>query len=551
MGRATFLFLLLVALQAAPLTALASWRVGLVKKDGELKPLNLVEVAPSERGDRVLRSLPFALREDPGADQGVYEERIVSDLKAFRAELGAREAARFDEIVDVGLAPDWPGSEVRALVSQGPPTNRINLTIVGDGYTSAERERFFEDARRTSDDLFKGETFRSYLALFNVYAVFVPSQDSGITDLSSKSTALGLYRDPAGSKRAIMIRNVGAAERALKLAPATDYPILLANDEFYGGLGGRYAITTRSTSSGTIVLRHELGHNFGNVGEEYDGGQVYQGANHSSSPQAPWSHWAQGSMETFESERLIGAYLWKNLARGGWSESFRVPQGSATFDFFISTVGWSSPDDVLIKIDGKRVDVVGKYHTDRSFFDPAAGPAALAPGDHVIDVSENLKDGDNVLASIEAHAYPAGYDFTPDRVGAFATFDEDGSHVGYRPTHRSCLMREMRSYKFCAVDQENMWLRFLHKVRLIDELKVQTVGAAREVVLTVPPLAGLDVRWYREEAGRSTELVDLRGARNWPVESTLHGRVRAVVTFTTPEVRKPSKDFTQEASIQL
>ena len=49
----------------------------------------------------------------------------------------------------------------------------------------------------------------------------------------------------------------------------------------WGGLGGRYAITTRSLTSGSMVLRHELGHNFSNVGEEYDGGQVYSGANFS------------------------------------------------------------------------------------------------------------------------------------------------------------------------------------------------------------------------------------------------------------------------------
>ena len=39
------------------------------------------------------------------------------------------------------------------------------------------------------------------------------------------------------------------------------------SEQRYGGLGGRYAITTRSKNSGSMVLRHELGHNFGNVGE--------------------------------------------------------------------------------------------------------------------------------------------------------------------------------------------------------------------------------------------------------------------------------------------
>lgn len=44
---------------------------------------------------------------------------------------------------------------------------------------------------------------------------------------------------------------------------ACDFPALIGNDDYYGGLGGEFVITTKSTTSGTIALRHELGHNFG------------------------------------------------------------------------------------------------------------------------------------------------------------------------------------------------------------------------------------------------------------------------------------------------
>jgi hypothetical protein len=124
---------------------------------------------------------------------------------------------------------------------------------------------------------------------FNVYAVFVPSKVSGIGDGSPKDTAFRLYRDPAGSKRGIMPGNESALVRAMNMAPATDYPIVLANDDYYGGLGGRWAISTRSRATGLMVLRHELGHNFGEVGEEYDNGYVYRGANASRSIRVPWA----------------------------------------------------------------------------------------------------------------------------------------------------------------------------------------------------------------------------------------------------------------------
>lgn len=43
-----------------------------------------------------------------------------------------------------------------------------------------------------------------------------------------------------------------------------DYPSLIGNDNYYGGLGGEFVISTKSNRTGTVVLRHEMGHNFGN-----------------------------------------------------------------------------------------------------------------------------------------------------------------------------------------------------------------------------------------------------------------------------------------------
>jgi hypothetical protein len=59
--------------------------------------------------------------------------------------------------------------------------------------------------------------------------------------------------------------------KALFSSQGCDYPSIIGNDPFYGGLGGEFVIATESETSGTIVLRHEMGHNFISVGEEYDG----------------------------------------------------------------------------------------------------------------------------------------------------------------------------------------------------------------------------------------------------------------------------------------
>jgi hypothetical protein len=410
--------------------------------------------------------------------------------------------------------------------------------------------------------MFVGQTFASYLPLFNVHAVFVPSKESGLSDLTRKDTALKLQRSPAGSKRGILPGDRRAAEKAISLAPDTDYPILVANDDFYGGLGGRYAITTRSHNSGTMVLRHELGHNFGSVGEEYDGGQVYDGANHSRSKNVPWTHWMDADGKVHEAEALATGYPWENLSKGDINLDFTVPKpdakGPKQIGIDVSSVGWETENDVEILIDGKPQKYTGVYTEDRSFF-RLNEATSLPPGKHRLTIREKNKDGNNVVAAIRINAYPADYDFTADRVGGYPSFDRDGRHVGYRPTHQSCLMRDMRSTKFCSVDQENMWHQFLNRVDLIDgvEVKPGEDGKTQTVTVNTPDLPGLDVRWFKSSVDakgetKETEVESMRGQKSWLARNGEDsGDYRVEVRFATDEVRKYSERFRTEEKFRV
>ena len=504
-----------------------------------------------DQDEVVLQSTPFAMGCDDEPSKETFVERYVS-----ASSLSKEEQAVFTEKL-LMAKPEWEGAEVRTLIAQGPTENRIDLTIVGDGYTEEEKARFFSDARRLTDDMFVGQTFASYLPLFNVHAVFVPSNESGLTDTERKDTALGLYRSPQGSKRGVMPGNRWQIEKALDLAPDTDYPILVANDDFYGGLGGRYAITTRSHNSGTMVLRHELGHNFGNVGEEYDGGQVYRGANHSGSKNLPWQHWIDGEGKVHEAQSLATGYPWKNLKDGPISLNFNVPEGDEKgpmqIGIDVSSVGWEGEWEVEILIDGKPQKYEGVYTEDRSFF-RLKDAQSLPAGAHRLTIQEKNADGDNVLAAVRINAYPADYDFSPDKVGGFPTFNHRGQHVGYRPTHQSCLMRDMRSTKFCEVDQENMWHQFLNRVDLIDSVDQTPIedkdGKQSNIVsVKTPALEGLDIRWFTDvtsETGevKEVELEHLRGDKMWLAEAGEDaGNYRVEVRFATDEVRKYSEKF--------
>jgi len=391
----------------------AAWILKRTRQGNQIQPsgISSYQMKPSEiQGltlPKTLVSLPEFLAEHAPASPKVYEEVL------WPYETAPSEYNQFLRSVEADVA----GSEFRTIAEQGPMQNRICLTFLGDGYTESEKEKFFADVAAMVDDLFNGQTFQSYKSLFNIYAVFVPSKESGITDLQRKDTAFGLYRSPAGSKRAIMPGNSSAIERALTLAPKTDYPIVIANDNFYGGLGGRYAITSSSRESGKIVLRHELGHNFGNVGEEYDGGSVYQGANSSSDTNVPWKHWLQNNQTKIVNDMrfLGGAYVWQNLAQKSVIQDFTFPapnqKGAFWFEVQVSSVGWQSLEDVEILLDGRKLEILGKGTADRSFFNTLR-IQDLNPGTHQLEVREVNHDGDNILAFANLYAYEADYDFT-------------------------------------------------------------------------------------------------------------------------------------------
>ena len=450
--------------------------------------------------------------------------------------------ARVSHLAPVEKA-EWAGSEVRTLASQGPSANRIDLTILAEGYTEAEKEKFFKDAQQTCDELFGADTFKSYLALFNVHAVFLPSRESGIGDGRSKDTALGCYRD-ARMRQAVMPGNASAARKAAKLAPDTDYPIILANDKTYGGLGGEFAITTASPFNLTTVLRHELGHNFGRVGEEYDGGQVYDGANHSSSTNVPWKHFVKGETTPVHKAPLLHySAPWKNLSKGVWETTFNVPAEADRVKLDFSSLGFDTHDDVELLVDGKPVAFDGKFNYDRNFY---LVTLPLTPGKHTITFREKKSDGNNVISKVGIYALPK--DFPSDRalVGAWGTYREGGSASGYRPTESDCLMRDMQLRHFCPPCQENMWRNFLKEVSLIDGIEVANGQISAKTV----PVGDehLKIEWL-DPKGKARP--DLEGQRTWTPAKTDTGKWTLKVTFVSDEVKDPGQKAWTEHKAQF
>lgn len=57
--------------------------------------------------------------------------------------------------------------EVTKIHYSGNPANRVDFVMMGDGYTEGEKKKFYADVERMTDDLFKGDTFKSILPVLS------------------------------------------------------------------------------------------------------------------------------------------------------------------------------------------------------------------------------------------------------------------------------------------------------------------------------------------------------------------------------------------------
>lgn len=71
--------------------------------------------------------------------------------------------------------------EIYNVYGEQEPEEAVDIVILPDGYTMDEMEKFKKDCDFFVESLFSYKPYDKYPDCFNVRAVLVPSQDSGIT----------------------------------------------------------------------------------------------------------------------------------------------------------------------------------------------------------------------------------------------------------------------------------------------------------------------------------------------------------------------------------
>jgi hypothetical protein len=159
------------------------------------------------------------------------------------------------------------------LHERGDPADKLDLLILGDGYTLAERGKFERDARRFMGFLFATSPFKERERDINVWGLVPASTDSGISrpsDHVHKRTPLGTTYDTFGTERYVLTAENRAFRDIAANAPYDVVEILL-NSEKYGGGGiyGLYSTVAADNLWAPYIFVHEFGHHLAGLADEY------------------------------------------------------------------------------------------------------------------------------------------------------------------------------------------------------------------------------------------------------------------------------------------
>ena len=259
--------------------------------DGTLRGKYLFEIVDPDTGE-VAWSRSFSsiygewetTREARNMNRTYHESvRFPAQPNEFELVLKKRDAKNaFEEIWRVPIDPNdylvhresaAYSDEVVAILDNGDPATKVDLLILGDGYTEDQHDRFLAKARELTDILFATSPFRERKDDFNVWALAPASAEPGVSRPSTntyRDTPIGTTYDAFRSERYVLTFDNRNMRRIASSTPY-DFIEILTNTEVYGG-GGIYGLFSTAAANNEwapYLFVHEFGHHFAGLADEY------------------------------------------------------------------------------------------------------------------------------------------------------------------------------------------------------------------------------------------------------------------------------------------
>ena len=199
------------------------------------------------------------------------KERDGSGFQGLWKEVWKTVVDPNDKFVDRSRPPS-PGA-LMELQKMGDPATKVDLLVLGDGYTAAERRKFEQDARRFMEALFSTSPFREHQKDFNVWGLCPAAEESGVSRPSSgiyRRSPVGASYDTFGTERYVLTTENRSLRDVASFAPY-EFIEILVNGQTYGGGGifNQYATVAIDNLWAGYVGVHEFGHQFAALADEY------------------------------------------------------------------------------------------------------------------------------------------------------------------------------------------------------------------------------------------------------------------------------------------
>jgi hypothetical protein len=181
------------------------------------------------------------------------------------------------------LSQHADAQSIQTLLTNGPVSNRFNIVMLSEGYTSNQLAQFATNASAALSAMLARAPYQEYSNYFNAFAISVASTDSG-----SDHPKYGIYRNtyfnssfdlndalptiPPNNFDANYADGQEKVDALLQTyVPNCHLPILLINDPKPGGSDGTGDKTAIVSIGGVWanVLVHESGHVVAGLGDEY------------------------------------------------------------------------------------------------------------------------------------------------------------------------------------------------------------------------------------------------------------------------------------------
>lgn len=224
----------------------------------------------------------------------VFKEDLKTEIQTFDLARIVKSAPRIESDLESKLSFAEP---------YGDPGNRVDILVMGDGYTRGQEGLFNAHFERLANGFYSKQPLTNYRNYTNMVSLFTASQQSGAdhplymppekcpgNDNPSCCTDTQMQNDPLNGQMVDtafnarycswgMHRLLVADTELLYAEAGARYPdwdtmIVLVNDETYGGsaTGSISVISVYQGQNGDVlpeVAQHEFGHAFGDLADEY------------------------------------------------------------------------------------------------------------------------------------------------------------------------------------------------------------------------------------------------------------------------------------------